>query len=141
MFLTDWLYDTWHRISKADYFIIVLILVVIGAVGFLEGIFIGLILSVILFVINYSKVEVIKYELSGKTYHSNVERSEQLKEFMNDKGDQIFILPLQGFIFFGTSNRLLERVQERLDNTAQSDLKYLIFNFFRYIIPSFIYRK
>ena len=129
LFLTDWLYDTRHRISKADYFIIVLILVVIGAVGFLEGIFIGLILSVILFVINYSKVEVIKYELSGKNYHSNVERSEQLKEFMYDKGDQIFILPLQGFIFFGTSNRLLERVQERLDNTDQSDLKYLIFNF------------
>lgn len=129
LFLTDWLYDTWSRISKADYGIIVLILIVIGAVGFLEGIFIGVLFSVILFVVNYSKVEVIKYELSGKTYHSNVERSDTIKEIFDNKGDQIFILPLQGFIFFGTSNRILEKIQERIDDSKLDDLKFLVFNF------------
>ena len=131
LFLSDWLYDTWSRISKADYGIIVLILIVIGAIGFLEGIFVGILFSVILFVINYSKVEVIKYELSGKIYHSNVERSDALKNLIDSRGEEIFILPLQGYIFFGTSNRILEKIQDRLDDKELIDLKFLIFNFFQ----------
>ncbi|GIT32034.1 MAG: hypothetical protein Ct9H300mP2_1130 [Candidatus Neomarinimicrobiota bacterium] len=57
---------TWKRLHKSDYLVIVLILIVIGTVGFLEGIVIGLLMSIALFVINYSKVEVVKYELPGK---------------------------------------------------------------------------
>ncbi|HIA94452.1 MAG TPA: SulP family inorganic anion transporter, partial [Candidatus Marinimicrobia bacterium] len=60
-FLVEWLVDTWKRLQKMDYLVIVLILVVIGTVGFLEGIVIGLLMSIALFVIKYSKVEVIKY--------------------------------------------------------------------------------
>ena len=76
----EWLVDTWKRLQKMDYLVIVLILVVIATVGFLEGIVIGLLMSIALFVIKYSKVEVIKYELSGKTYSSNVDRSDQMKK-------------------------------------------------------------
>ena len=60
-FMVEWLFDTWKRLHKTDYAVIVLILIVIGSVGFLEGIVLGLLMSIILFVINYSKVEVIKY--------------------------------------------------------------------------------
>ena len=84
-----------------------------------------------MFVINYSKVEVIKYELSGKIYHSNVERSDALKNLIDSRGEEIFILPLQGYIFFGTSNRILEKIQDRLDDKELIDLKFLIFNFFQ----------
>ena len=100
----EWLVDTWKRLQKMDYLVIVLILVVIATVGFLEGIVIGLLMSIALFVIKYSKVEVIKYELSGKTYSSNVGRSDQMKKILEENGDKIFILPLQGFVFFGTAN-------------------------------------
>ncbi|HIN26851.1 MAG TPA: SulP family inorganic anion transporter, partial [Candidatus Marinimicrobia bacterium] len=53
-FLEEWLYDTWEKLSRNDYFVIVLILVVIAAVGFLEGIVIGLLMSIVLFVLSYS---------------------------------------------------------------------------------------
>ncbi len=128
-FLVEWLYDSWFKLNKGDYLVVVLILVVVGAFGFLEGIAVGLMMSIVLFVMNYSKVDVIKYELSGQTFHSNVERSEQLKQLIDSHGEQIFILPLQGYIFFGTSNRILDRIQERLDNEDKNDLKYLIFTF------------
>ena len=128
-FMVEWLYDTWKRLHKTDYAVIVLILIVIGSVGFLEGIVLGLLMSTILFVINYSKVEVIKYELSGKTFSSNVERSGHLKEILQHHGDEIYILPLQGFIFFGTANRLLMQVQTRQENQNLNKLKYLIFDF------------
>jgi len=128
-FLEEWLYDTWEKLTRNDYFVIVIILFVIAAVGFLEGIVIGLLMSIVLFVLSYSKVEVVKHELSGTTFHSNVERSEYLKRIIADHGEQISILPLQGFIFFGTANRLLDKVKERVENEEASHLKYLIFDF------------
>ena len=128
-FLEEWLYDTWAKLKKNDYFVIVLILFVIAAVGFLEGIVIGLLMSIVLFVLSYSKVDVVKHELNGTTFHSNVERSEYLKRIIADHGEQISILPLQGFIFFGTANRLLDRVNDRVENKEASNLKYLIFDF------------
>ena len=128
-FLVEWLVDTWKRLHKSDYLVIVLILIVIGTVGFLEGIVIGLLMSIALFVINYSKVEVVKYELTGKTFNSNVERSEYLRKILDDNGDQIFILPLQGFIFFGTANKLLQRVLDRIENDTRNSMKYLLSDF------------
>ena len=128
-FLVEWLFDSWSKLNKGDYLVIVLILIVIGTVGFLEGIVVGLMMSIVLFVMNYSKVEVIKHELSGITFHSNVERSETMKKIIHENGDQICILPLQGFIFFGTAHKLLEKVQLRIENNKQQTLKYLIFDF------------
>ena len=128
-FLVDWLYSTWSRVPKIDYTIILLIFLVIGTVGFLEGIITGLLMSVVLFVVSYSKVEIIKHELTGKTFHSNVERSESLKKIIDDSGDQTLILPLQGFIFFGSANRLLERIKLHLQSQNEKNLKYLVFDF------------
>ena len=128
-FLVDWLYSTWSRVPKTDYAIILLIFLVIGTVGFLEGVITGLLMSVVLFVVSYSKVEIIKHELTGKTFHSNVERSESLKNIIDDSGDQTLILPLQGFIFFGSANRLLERIKLHLQSQNEKNLKYLVFDF------------
>jgi len=128
-FLVDWLYSTWSRVPKTDYTIILLIFLVIGTVGFLEGVITGLLMSVVLFVVSYSKVEIIKHELTGKTFHSNVERSESLKNIIDDSGDQTLILPLQGFIFFGSANRLLERIKLHLQSQNEKNLKYIVFDF------------
>ena len=128
-FLVEWLVDTWKRLNKSDYLVILLILIVIGTVGFLEGIVIGLLMSIVLFVVNYSKVEVVKYELTGKTFNSNVERSAYLRQILDDNGDHVFILPLQGFIFFGTANRLLQRVLNRIESDSGDSIKYFLSDF------------
>ncbi|GIS71648.1 MAG: hypothetical protein CM1200mP10_12250 [Candidatus Neomarinimicrobiota bacterium] len=47
-FLEEWLFDTWTKLKRNDYFVIVIILIVIAAVGFLEGIMIGLLMSIVL---------------------------------------------------------------------------------------------
>ena len=74
-------------------------------------------------------MEVVKYELTGRTFNSNVERSEYLRKILDDNGDQIFILPLQGFIFFGTANKLLQRVLDRIENDTRNSMKYLLSDF------------
>jgi len=129
LFLVEWLWDTWGKLQKSDYLVIVFILVGVGTLGFLEGIAIGLLASVVLFAVNYSKVEVIRYELSGLTFSSNVERSGSLQRLLKTRGDQIYILPLQGFIFFGTANRLVQRVSDRIGWIEGDPLTYLLFDF------------
>jgi SulP family sulfate permease len=128
-FLEEWLVNTWKKLHVSDYMVIVVILIIIATMGFLEGIVVGLLVSIVLFVINYSKVEVVKHELTGKTFKSNVERSEHLKQIIDQCGDQIFILSLQGYIFFGTAHHLLQRVLTRSDNIDDSPLRYLLFDF------------
>ena len=127
-FLTKWLYDGWSKFSKADYAIVLLILGVIGSVGFLEGVAVGLITATILFVINYSQVNVVRHTMSGSTYKSNVERPRLYHQLIRTKGHWLHILELQGYIFFGLSNKLLEEVRGQID-APELSARYILIDF------------
>lgn len=127
--LVEWAYDAWFKLPKADYAIVILILLVIATVGFLQGVGVGLLVSIILFVVNYSQVNVVKHTLSGATYQSNAVRSLPQARLLQREGDQIHILDLQGFLFFGTANALLHRIQNRLQDSALSPLRFVVLNF------------
>ena len=128
-FLMTWIYKSWFRLPKLDYLLVVTILVVIGFFGFLKGVGVGIIVSILIFIVKYSRVNVIKYVLSGRTYQSNAYRAVPFRWLLNQKGEQLCILKLQGFIFFGTANSLLNRIKHRADNPDMSPLKYLVIDF------------
>lgn len=128
-FLYEWVYETWFKLPKADYFVIILILVVIAAVGFLEGVAVGIIAAIILFSINYSQVDVIKHSLTAETYQSTIARPKLHKRLLRRYGQQVLILELQGYIFFGTANQLLEQIREHIDSYAETRLCYLVLDF------------
>jgi len=128
-FLAEWLYDAWFQLAPVDYALVWVILIVVGAVGFLEGVGLGIIIAVILFVVNYSRVEIAKDQLTGSTYQSNVERPFEQRQLLKSLGESIFILRLQGFIFFGTSQSLVNQVNLRAKDPAQKKLRYLILDF------------
>jgi SulP family sulfate permease len=113
-FLREWLYDSWFKLPKLDYLTILVILVIIGSVGFLQGVAVGLIVTVISFVINYSRMNVSRHTFSGVSRQSNVDRSPEEMQVLQQQGETICILELQGFIFFGTANNLLKQIQSHL---------------------------
>ncbi len=114
-FLSEWLYDGWFKFPKADYGIILLIFGVIGAVGFLEGVGVGLVAAMILFVVNYSRGKVVRHAMTAKSYRSNVERPRLYQQLIQQKGHWLYIVELQGFVFFGLANQLLEQIREKMD--------------------------
>ncbi len=128
-FLLEWVYEAWFKLSKIDYFIIILILVVISAVGFLEGVGVGILATVILFVVNYSRINVVKHALSGANYQSRVTRDSQHHQILRQKGDELYILQLQGFIFFGTANNLLDQVRQRINDSNLRPLRFIVLDF------------
>lgn len=128
-FLYEWVFETWFKLPKTDYFVIILILVVIATAGFIEGVAVGIIAAVILFAINYSQVDVIKHSLTAESYQSTIARPKLHKRLLHRYGKQVLILELQGYIFFGTANQLLEQIREHITSYADTRLCYLVLDF------------
>jgi len=127
--LIEWIYKTWFRFPRIEYLVIVSILGVIAIFGFLQGIIAGTILAIILFAVSYGQIDVIKHTLTGSSYRSRVTRNSKHNEFLLQEGESLYILQLQGFIFFGTANKLLERVSERIRRKDPPTVRYLILDF------------
>lgn len=125
--LYEWIYQAWFRFSRSDYGIILLIVAVTATAGYLEGIAIGLIAAIVLFVINYSQLAVTKRISSGAYYHSNVLRTPEEMDILEAEGEQVLVLELQGVIFFGTANKLIHQIRDRFEQN--SSVRFVILDF------------
>jgi sulfate permease, SulP family len=130
-FLVEWLIDARKHLPITDYLLVWIILVIIITFGFLQGIGAGIFIAAIFFVITYSRVNIIKNILNGKVLHSNVDRPKVHRDLLAKRGKEIYILRLQGFIFFGTIQTILETIRGRLDDKEQPILKFIILDFQR----------
>lgn len=128
-FLVDWLYDAWFQLPRIDYALVVVILAVVAGFGFLQGVGAGIAIAIVLFVINYSRIDIVKDTLTGKVYQSKAERPYDHRQLIRLFGDRILILRLQGFVFFGTAQALLQKVQNRIKEKEKEPLRYLILDF------------
>jgi SulP family sulfate permease len=130
-FLVEWVIDGWSRLSRADYAVVLLILAVIGATDFLVGVGVGLVAMIILFVVNYSRINVIHHALSGSEIRSNVERCAYHRRRLRELRHQMVVLELRGFIFFGTANALLDRIRSRLADSEEASPRFIALDFRR----------
>ena len=128
-FLVEWVFDARVRLPRIDYLLVLMILVAIASIGFLEGIAIGVLAAVVMFVVSYSRVNAVKNSLSGETYRSKVERPLMHRQTLQKRGGEIFILRMQGFIFFGTAQKLLDQIKERLSDPNLPRLQYVVLDF------------
>ena len=123
--LWEWLVDLRKSMPKVDYAIVFLIVLIVEFVGFLQGIGIGIVVSVVIFVFRYSSINIIKNVLDVTKLRSNKDRPITDQRLLDYNKESSLILQLHGFIFFGTANSLYEQVKlmtaEKKDN-----LKYLL---------------
>lgn len=129
VFLVEWVYDAWFKLPTIDYFVVLLITLAVATVGFLESVGLGVVIAVILFVVNYSRIDVVKHALSGATHESNVQRPAKHSRALKVHGHELFILQLQGFIFFGTANRLVAQLRQRMSDRSLPAVRFLVLDF------------
>src|SRR5262249_56827558 len=115
----EWVIRARHRLSLTDYVFVLIIAGVIELAGFLPGVGVGILIAVADFLIQYSKLNVIKAELSGRDYRSDVERSLRADRILREAGARVIIFEIQGFIFFGTAVGLLERIRSSVRASTQ----------------------
>ncbi len=130
-FLYDWLVAAWSRLPRQDYAIVVIILLTTAVIGFLEAVILGLLIAVVLFVISYSRAAIVRAEMSAATYQSRVARTRRQRQLLDQSGDELCILQLQGFIFFGTASGINDRLQQRIDDPSRARPRFVILDFER----------
>ena len=127
--LTDWLYLGWSRMQRSDYFQMIVILLSIVGWGFMPGIGVGILAACVTFAINSSRINLVKSELTRSDYASRVERSTRQQELLSDHGQGIRIMLLQGFVFFGSVNRLLLDIKSIFSRQNQDPCRMIILDF------------
>lgn len=127
--LLEWVYAAWFKFSRSDFLVILTILMVIVFSGFLQAIIAGLVLAVGMFAVSYSRISVIKFALSGREYHSRVTRNLPEQQILDTHGDQIHILKLEGFIFFGTANGIFIQIRDLIRLETNRAVKYVLLDF------------
>lgn len=128
-FLIQWLVRSFARIGIWEYLIIAAIFGVIIGIGFVEGILFGIGAAVVLFVIEYSRVDAVRFAVTGRDYQSSAAASEARRELLERHGGAILIVRLQGFLFFGTADRLRKTIAAML--AADEPARYIVIDFAR----------
>jgi sulfate permease, SulP family len=112
-FIVEWVWDKRRSLPTFEYVVVLVILGGIIARGFLPGVVLGLVLALVLFAVNYGRIELVREVEFGATYRSNVDRPPAEREALRGMGERVQVLLLHGFVFFGTANGLLERIRKR----------------------------
>jgi SulP family sulfate permease len=124
--LRKWLFAHWQRLTITEFAIVLLIIAAMKVFGTLPAVGIGLMLSIAHFVLTYSRFNILRTIASGRDRRSNVERSQADEQQLRQHGDQIYILELEGFIFFGAGNLLAIKINERIQDRSQPSLRYIL---------------
>jgi len=127
--LNEWLLKAWSTFSRADYAVVLAIFGIIACTDFLRGIGVGIVMTMLLFLVNYGRVDVVRHALSGITCRSRVVRAPQQTACLAAEGEQLLVLKLRGFIFFGTANKVFERVRAHVTLARERPLRHLIIDF------------
>jgi SulP family sulfate permease len=128
-FLAEWIIQGWKKLSRMDFLVVILIMTTMVVISPLAGVGIGLLLAAVLFIVQYSRINVVKHVMDGKSYHSIVERPPVERMILRKTRDWLYILELHGFIFFGTAQNLLDMIHVRLHNPELCPPRFLILDF------------
>ncbi|MFO0759741.1 MAG: SulP family inorganic anion transporter [Byssovorax sp.] len=127
--LLDAIYASFFRLPRAEYALVLLILLAVVTVGFLEGVGLGIVISAVLFALNYARINVVKHVISGAVLRSKAARPATSEALLHHLGAQIHVLKLQGYLFFGTAYNLLTRVQARMAGGEPMPVRYIVLDF------------
>ena len=123
----EWLVDAARRISLVEYASLLAIALLIVQVGFIAGVLIGVIIGCATFAVSASRVDAVKFTFDGSEYRSTLDRGSDELGILTAHGHEIQGMSLQSYLFFGSANRLYERVKTLFAD--QPNCRFLVFDF------------
>jgi len=123
----DWIVAGRRRLPLPDYLIVIAIFLVIAVFGFMEGVAFGLVTTVVLFVIRFSRVPVIGEEFTACDRRSVRRRSVPDRKVLSEEGERIRGYRLAGYLFFGSAAALVESLKKTFEAKPRPDFILLDF--------------
>lgn len=115
--------------SWTDWALAAGIMLVIVNFGYLMGVVLGVVGACLMFALSYSRIGVIRRHLTREVFSSNVERSPEQSRLLREEGGRVHVFWLSGFIFFGSSNGLFERIRREIDAVREKPVGYVLLDF------------
>ena len=97
--------------------------------GYFMGVVLGVIGACLMFALSYSRIGVVRRHLTRYEFASNVERSPEQTRLLREEGKRVHVFWLSGFIFFGSSNGLFERIKRVIEGQQGKPVDYVVLDF------------
>ena len=130
-FLIEAFWRPYFQRAWLDLLLAIGIMIVCIEYGYLIGVLIGLIAACLLFAISYARFGVVRRHATRAEFASHVDRSLEASEHLRAAGDGIKIYWLSGYIFFGSSEGIFERIQSDIEALPRGRVVYIVIDFGR----------
>ncbi len=124
--LVGWLIEAARRYSVTESITVVVILGFVVFSGFLEATIAGFVAASVLFAYSYARLPIVRSTASLASIPSTRDRPPHEIAFLRQVGDSVEVVRLHGYLFFGSTERVVTHVRERLDDASRSPLRALL---------------
>lgn len=125
--LHKWVYLTYANMPLGEWATIPIVIGLSQAFSVIVGILAGLVIGCVNFTATYGLSSPVRSRYFGDVAVSNVWRSRADREMLRETAQERLVLYMQGFLFFGTANRLLKEVRAEIDGAPR--LRRMILDF------------
>jgi SulP family sulfate permease len=123
------LWEAPARVSWMEWTLTGVMTLVIINFGYFMGVAVGVIGACLMFALSYSRIGVVRRHLTRQEFSSNVERAPEQTRLLREEGERLHVFWLSGFIFFGSSNGLFERIRRAIDAQDERPVGYVVLDF------------
>jgi SulP family sulfate permease len=103
------------RSPAVNLILVATVSVMVILLGIIEALGIGLAISIGWFVVRMGKSG-IRREFTADIFHSNTQRNEEEFALLETEGASIYVLELEGALFFGTADKIAAHVEKKLSD-------------------------
>ena len=112
--LHTWFIKSYQK-SATEWLAVPFIVVISLTFGMLQSVALGLVCSTLIFVGSFQRAGVVKFIANGLTIRSTIERSCDDNDWLDQHADQIQIIVLQNYLFFGNANSCMRYIESMFD--------------------------
>ena len=128
-FIIDALGRPYSQRAWMDLVLALVIMAVCVRYGYLVGVLAGLIGACVLFALNYARLGAVRRHVTRAGFASFVDRSAEASAHLRAAGNAIQIYWLSGYIFFGSSEGVFERIRDDIEALPPRTVHFAILDF------------
>jgi SulP family sulfate permease len=128
-FIVDALWKPYAQRAWLDLLLAIAIMIVCVQHGFLIGVLAGLLCSCVMFAISYASFGVVHRHMTRAQFAGYVDRTAGASTYLRENGEAIQMYWLAGYIFFGSSESVFERIRGDIEALPRGRASHVILDF------------
>ena len=128
-FTADALWRPYVQRAWLDMLLAIGIAIVCIRYGYHVGVLGGIVGACIRFAVSYARIGAVRRHVTRAQFASNIDRSAEAAKHLRESGDAIQLYWLAGYIFFGSSEGVFERVRGHVEALPPGRVSYVILDF------------